>query len=364
MLGIVAAASTTPMLFLSTIGGAVADRYPKRTVITIMQGINMVLSLTLAYLVWAGSVRPSQIIVLAIFTGAVLAFEMPARQSFVIEMTSKEDLLNAISLNSSMVNGARILGPSLAGLVMAHFGTAMCFLLDGLSFIAVIASLLMMRLPPHAPKPRQGSALEHALEGFRYAWTHPRVRTILSLFAIVGIFGWSYTVLMPAFARDLLHVGEESYGMLMAASGVGAIAGALSIAAASHRFTPRQLSLGGVWIFSAMIIPFSYCRTLSAAMPLLAGAGYGMMLFFSTSNSALQRDVPDEMRGRIMGIWALVFGGMMPFGALEAGSVAHMIGVPQTLIFGAIVCAVAATVTLLIIRRRERALAAADQPPR
>ncbi len=355
MLGIVAAASSGPMLFFSTFGGAVADRFPKRSILVVMQVLNMVLSFLLAYLVWAGSVRPWQIIVLALLGGVVMAFDMPARQSFVIEMTSREDLTNAISLNSSMVNGARILGPSLAGILMAKVSIAFCFFADGVSFIAVIAGLLLMRLAPHVRAAHEGSALEHALGGFRYAWSNTRVLTILTLFAVVGIFGWSYSVLMPAFARDILGLGEEAYGALLAASGVGALIGALSIAGAGHWFTPRQLVLGGVWIFSAMIIPFSFSRNLYLAMAFLAGAGFGMMLFFSTSNSALQKSVPDEMRGRIMGIWALVFGGMMPFGSLEAGTVAHFIGVPATIVLGAIICAMAAGVTLVIVRRRDSA---------
>ncbi len=362
MLGIVAAASSGPMLFFATLGGAAADHFPKRTVLVIVQALNMVLSFLLGYLVWVHTVQPWQIIVLALLGGVVTAFEMPARQSFVIEMTSREDLTNAISLNSSLVNGARIAGPSLAGVFMVHFDIASCFFFDGFSFLAVIGGLLLMKLNPHVRKPRQGSAMEHILGGFRYAWNNTRVLTILVLFAVVGIFGWSYSVLMPAFARDVLGLGEEAYGGLLAASGVGALLGALSIAGLGHRFTPRQIALAGVWIFSAFIIPFALSRHLATAVPLMAAAGFGMMLFFSTSNSALQTSVPDDMRGRIMGIWTLVFGGMMPFGSLEAGTVAHFIGVPATIVIGAIICAIAAGVTLVIIRRRESAAAAAEAP--
>ena len=174
----------------------------------------MILSLTMAVLVWSGHVKPWQIIVLAIFGGVTMAFDMPARQSFVIEMTSREDLMNAISLNSSAFNGARIIGPSLAGILMAKVGIAMCFFLDGISFIAVIAGLLMMRLPKHSLVRGAAGALAQSLEGFRYVRNHPRVLTILSLFAVVGIFGWSYSVLMPAFAHDVLHLEEQGYGML------------------------------------------------------------------------------------------------------------------------------------------------------
>ncbi len=357
LLGVVAAASTGPMLFLSTWGGWIADRYPKRTVLVITQVVSMLLSLLLAFLVWSGHVQPWQIIAVAALGGVVMAFDMPARQSFVIEMTSRADLPNAIALSSSMVNGARIIGPALAAVLMARFGMASCYLIDGLSFIAVIIGLLAMRLPKHVHHPEPGSKLDHALGGFRYVWNHPRVLTILTLFAVVGIFGWSYAVLMPAFARDVLGLGESGYGALLTASGAGALCGALCVTAASAKFTPRKLALGGVWIFSLMLTLFAMNRNFHLALPLLAGAGFGLMLFLSTSNSALQTSVPDEMRGRVMGIWALVFGGLTPLGSLEAGVLARIVGVPLTMIIGAAICAIAAAVTLAVIHRREQSAA-------
>lgn len=359
LLGVVAAASTGPMLFLSTWGGWIADRHPKRSVLVITQIVSMLLSLLLALLVWTGHVQPWQIIVVAALGGVVMAFDMPARQSFVIEITSRDDLKNAIALNSSMVNGARIIGPSIAGVIMVRSGVAACYLLDGLSFLAVIVGLLAMRLPPHVRRTHAGSGWDHAMGGFVYVWQHPRVLTILALFGVVGIFGWSYSVLMPAFARDVLGLGESAYGALLAASGTGALAGALSVTAMSDRFTPRKLALGGVWIFATMLILFALNRNFHVALPLLAGAGFGLMLFLSTSNSALQTSVPDEMRGRVMGVWALIFGGMMPFGSLEAGVLARVVGVPATMIIGATICALAAAVTLVIVQRRDRVTAAA-----
>jgi MFS family permease len=354
LLGVVAAASTGPMLVLSTWGGWSADRHAKRTVLVIAQIVNMMLSLLLAFLVWSGHVQPWQIIAVAALGGVVMAFDMPARQSFVIEITSRADLRNAVALNSSMVNGARIIGPSVAGIVMARYGVAACYLIDGITFLAVIAGLLAMRLPAHIRKTHPGSGLDHALGGFRYVWNNPRVLTILSLFAVVGIFGWSYSVLMPAFARDVLGLGEKGYGALLAASGAGALCGALSVTAASEHFSARKLALGGVWIFSTFLVLFAVNRNFHLALPLLAGAGFGMMLFLATSNSALQTSVPDEMRGRVMGVWALIFGGMMPFGSLEAGVLARAVGVPATMVIGAVICAIAAAVTLCFIHRREQ----------
>lgn len=353
LLGVVAAASTGPMVVLSTWGGWIADRHPKRAVLVITQIVSMALSLLLAFLVWSGHVQPWQIIAVAALGGVVMAFDMPARQAFVIEITNREDLKNAISLNSSMVNGARIIGPSLAGVLMARFGVASCYLVDGLSFTAVIVGLLAMRLPAQVGETRPDTGLRHAFGGFVYVWRNPRILTILALFAVVGVFGWSYTVLMPAFARDVLGLGETGYGALLAASGAGALVGAFSITAMSEKIAARKVALGGVWIFSIMLTLFAVNRSFLVALPLLAGAGFGMMLFLSTSNSALQTSVPDEMRGRVMGVWAFIFGGMLPLGGLEAGVLARVVGVPVTMVVGALICAVAAAVTLAVIRRRE-----------
>ncbi len=358
LLGVVAACASAPMLVFSTWGGWAADRYPKRSVLVATQISSMILSLLMAVLVWSGHIKPWEIIVLAMLGGVTMAFDMPARQSFVIEMTSREDLMNAISLNSSVFNAARIIGPSIAGILMAKVGIAMCFFIDGVSFIAVIAGLLMMQLPKRKSAPSETGAIGQALEGFSYVWNHPRPLTILALFAVVGIFGWSYSVLMPAFAHDVLHLGEQGYGMMMAASGVGALIAALTVATAGHTLPSRALALGGVWIFSAGLALFAFNRNLYVELALLALSGFGIVLYFSTSNTTLQTIVPDEMRGRVMGIWTLVFGGMMPLGSLQAGLMADVLGTPATIAIGAIICALAAFVTLEVVRKREARLAA------
>lgn len=357
LLGVVAAAASAPMLFFATWGGWMADRYPKRSVIVATQTSSMLISLTMAALVWSGVVQPWHIIVLAILSGITMAFDMPARQSFVIEMTSREDLMNAISLNSSAFNCARIVGPSIAGILMAKVGIAACFLIDGLSFIAVIAGLLRMRLPKKEPMlASDAGPLGQALEGFRYVWVHRRVLTILALFTVVGIFGWSYSVLMPAFARDVLHLGAHGYGILLAGSGVGALAAALTVASAGHILPTRIMALGGVGIFSVALALFAFNKNLYVATVLLAIVGFGIVLYFSTSNTVLQSIVPDNMRGRVMGIWALIFGGMIPLGSLQAGLMADFLGAPATIAIGAFICALAALVTLNVIRRREAQL--------
>ena len=353
LLGVVAAVGSAPMVFSSVWGGSLADLYPKRSILVLTQSAQMLCAFLLAAGVWLGFATPAFIMVVAAFNGTAMGFDMPARQAFTVEMTSREDLLNAISLNSSIVNGARVVGPSVAGLMIGAVGVAMCFFLNGLSFVAVIAGFLMMRLPPFKWKIEIVSAGEHAWEGIVYSMKHPRVRTILGLFLAVGVFGWSYAVLMPAFARDVLGRGANGYGVLMSASGTGAFVGALMVATYGHLFTPRKLALGGVWLFSAAMLAFSFTRSFSLALLFLFAAGFGMLLFFSTSNTVLQTIVPDEMRGRVMGVWSLVFGAMIPLGSLEAGSVAHWAGTPFALAFGAIVCAASAALTLFVIRRRE-----------
>ncbi|PYJ57772.1 MAG: MFS transporter [Verrucomicrobia bacterium] len=353
LLGVVAAVGSAPMVFSSVWGGSLADLYPKRSILVLTQSAQMLCAFLLAAGVWLGFATPAFIMVVAAFNGTAMGFDMPARQAFTVEMTSREDLLNAISLNSSIVNGARVVGPSIAGLMIAAVGVAMCFFLNGLSFIAVIAGLLLMRLPPFKRKIEIVSAGEHAWEGIVYSMRHPRVRTILGLFLAVGVFGWSYAVLMPAFARDVLGRGANGYGVLMSVSGTGAFVGALMVATYGHLFTPRKLALGGVWLFSAAMLAFSFTRSFSLALLFLFAAGFGMLLFFSTSNTLLQTIVPDEMRGRVMGVWSLVFGAMIPLGSLEAGAVAHWLGTALAIAFGAIICAVSALVTLCVIRRRQ-----------
>ena len=351
LLGAITAVGSAPMMIFSIWGGVLADKYPKRSILIVTQVFEMIFAFALAAIVWGGVATPTWIMIIAAVNGIALGFEMPARQAFTVEMTSREDLLNAISLNSSIFNGARIVGPAVAGLLIGTVGTAICFFLNAVSFIAVIAGYLLMNVP-RSPASAKDVQTAHPLSGLKYAFTNRRVRTILGLFGVVGIFGWSYAVLMPAFARDVLDLGPNGYGVLMSASGIGALVGALGVATYGDRISPRKMALGGIWIFSSSVIALALTSNFILSLVLLFISGLGMLLFFSTSNTVLQTIVPDSMRGRIMGVWSLIFGAMIPIGSLEAGAVADWLGTRYSLAFGAIICAIAGLVALLAIRRR------------
>ena len=351
LLGTVAAVGTLPKLVFSLWGGSVADRHSKRTVIIYTQSAMMITAFVFAAMVGIGHIHTWHILVLAGLGGLAMAFDMPARQSFMVEMTSREDLMNAISLNSSIVNGARVVGPAVAGFLMATVGITWCFILNGVSFISVILGLVMMRLPAVVPQAKPHSTGRHILEGFHYVVAHRHVRILLLLFGVVGVFGWSYAVLLPAYAADIIHTNETGYGVLLSANGFGALLGALTVATYGSRIRPRRMILGGLWLFSVMLALLAIVRWYPLVLLCLALGGWGMILYFSTTNTLLQSSVSNVMRGRVMGIWALVFVGMMPLGGIESGFLSRAVGVPWTIALGAIICAGAGLVTWLVVRR-------------
>lgn len=342
LLGAVAALGSLPMLFFSTFGGALADRLPKRNILIVTQAVSMLLAFTMAALVFSGEIQVWHIVLIAALGGVVMAFDMPPRQAIVVEMVGKQDLMNALALNSSMFNGARIVGPAIAGLLMSRFNIGLCYLLNALSFIAVIIGLRLMQLTLTSPKPRTESVWQHALGGFAYVRRNERVRTLLFIVGIAGVFGWSYNVLLPAFAREVLHVGEGGFGSMISANGVGAVLGALSVATFGDRIPRERLIIGGLLWFCLMVTCFALWGRYPTALIFLAGAGFGGITFMSTCNTVLQTSVSDEYRGRVMGVWALMFAGTSPLGNFQAGTLGEHLGLTPTVLIGASVCVLTA----------------------
>jgi len=344
LLGLVGFAGQAPVFFLATVGGAVADRRARRDVLIATQTTAMLLALVLATLTLSGHVRPWHVFALASTLGVVNAFDIPARQAFVVEMVGKPDMGNAIALNSSMFNGARILGPSVAGVLVASIGEGWCFAANGVSFLAVIAGLAAMRLPKFEPKPMSSRPLAHAAEGFRFVARTPPVRAVLLLLGVISVMGMPYAVLMPIFADRLLHAGARGLGILMGSSGVGALVGALLLA---RRESAHGL---GRWIataagsFGVALVLFSLSRSLWLSAALLVPVGGSMMMQMAASNTLVQTMTPDSLRGRVMAVYAMTFMGMAPMGALLAGAAAQRIGAPATVAAGGVVSVLGALV--------------------
>jgi len=347
-LGVIGFVGSLPILLFSLFGGALADRLPKRRLILGFQTTLMVLALVLGVLTALRWVTVGQVAVLAFFIGLVGAFEIPARQSFLIEMVGKEDIGNAVALNSTLFNAARLIGPALAGALIGSAGTAVCFFVNGASFLAVIAGLLMMKLPARASASRSTSVFQSTLDGLRYIRQTPAVLALVIMVGTVTIFGWSYTVVMPVFADEILHVGGRGLGWLVSGSGLGAVIAGLTLAAIGDKLRPRRLAFTGLGIFCVAVTAMALSKTFWLSVALMVLVGFGQVTFFATCNTTLQRRVPDEMRGRVMGIYAFVFMGFFPLGSLQAGLLAHWRGAPFAVICGAVVCALAA----IIVARR------------
>jgi len=315
------------------------DRWGRYRVLVATQVLSMLQSFALAGLALTGVITVAHVVLLSVLQGIVNAFDTPARQAFVVDMVEdRADLPNAIALNSSMVNGARLVGPSVAGVLVALAGEGWCFLIDGFSYVAVIVSLLMMRLPPAAPRAARRRVLAELNEGFRYAFGFAPIRSILLLLALISLMGMPYTVLMPVMAADVLHGGPRTLGFLMGATGVGALAGAIALA--SRR---TVLGLGRViaWaavLFGAGLIAFSLSRNVALSMVLMVFTGAGFVVQLASSNTILQTIVREEMRGRVMAFYAMAFMGTAPFGSLLAGGLAARIGVPNTILLGGSAC--------------------------
>jgi MFS family permease len=309
-----------------------------------------VLAFVLAGLVYFGVVRIWQIALLGLLDGVTDAFDIPTRQSFVIDMVGKDDLMNAIALNSSLFNGARVFGPALAGVLIGVIGLTGCFLLNGVSYLAVVAAYFAMRLPAVTHRAEHKPMWHETVEALRYVRGHRILLAVISLVTIVSLFGWPYSVLLPVFARDVLHVGAAGFGYLMAANGVGALLGALTLASLGNTPHRRTLFYGGLFGFCIMLSVFALSHVYWLSATALAGAGFFMIIFFATANTAVQTRVPDELRGRVMGIYALAFIGLTPFGALIAGALARTTSVSFTVTLGAVICMIAGLIVMRIMQ--------------
>lgn len=342
MLGVEGFASQIPVFLLASIGGAVADRYPRYRILVATQAASMVLAFTLAMLTLTGTITVPLLIGLAVLLGVVNAFDIPARQSFVVEMVGKEDLVNAIALNSSVFNSARIIGPSIAGILVGALGEGWCFFANAASYVAVISGLLLMRIEPRRRLVLSGSALGRIVEGFRYVGRTKPIRALLSLLGLLSLVAMPYSVLMPIFADQILKGGPRGLGVLMGSAGIGALFGAMTLAA---RRGVRGL---GRWIafaaggFGVGLILFSFSRIFWLSAAILVPMGYCMIVAMAASNTLIQSMVPDTMRGRVMAVYSMMFMGMAPLGALAAGALAGHIGAPWTVRLGGMLSIVAA----------------------
>jgi MFS family permease len=339
LLGIVGFAGQIPTFLLAPFAGVWVDRLDRRKVLVVTQVLAMAQSLALAVLTLARHINVQEVIWLSAFQGLINAFDMPARQAFLVQMVEdKQDLGNAIALNSSMVNLARLVGPSLAGAVIAISGEGYCFLIDGISYIAVIASLLAMRLPASAAKRTTDSMLAQLREGWSYVSGFAPVRTILLLFALVSLMGWPFTVLMPIFAGTILKGGPHTLGFLMGAVGVGALVSAISLALRKTVLGLGRMIPISTGAFGVGLVLFGISRILWVSLLLMLVCGFGMMQQMAASNTIIQTIVEDDKRGRVMSFYAVAFVGMAPFGSLLAGGLAHALGAPLTVMLNGVCC--------------------------
>ena len=351
LLGFVSFAQLIPVFLLSPVGGAVADRQSRHRILVVTQVVAMVLAFVLAALTLTHRIQVWHLFVLAALLGINYAFYVPAQSAFVVDMVGKEDLMNAIALNSSMVNGARIIGPAIAGLLVAAVGEGWCFFMNAVSYIAVLAGLFLMQVPKHHKVPLPGSPLKDIIEGFRFVVRTSPVRALLLLLGAVSLFGTPYAVLMPIFSDQILHHGAGALGLLMGASGLGALIGAASLAARTRlRGLGRWVALATAG-FGGSLILFGLSRSFWLSAALLIPVGFTMMIEMAASNTLIQAMVPDHLRGRVMAVYSMMFMGMAPIGALVAGSLAQSLGAPKTVMLGGVVCIVGAGVFALRLPR-------------
>jgi MFS family permease len=345
LLGVLSFAGQVPTFLLAPLAGVLVDRWDRYRVLVWTQVLAMVQSALLAGLALAGVITVWHVLALSVMQGLINAFDMPARQSLVIAMVEdKRDLPNAIALNSSMVNAGRLLGPALAGILIAAVGEGWCFFVDALSYVAVIVSLLLMRLPRRPAAKRSAHVLHDMAEGFRYAWGFTPIRALLLMFAVVSLMGMPYSTLLPVIAREVLHGGAGTLGALQASAGLGALIGALYLAGRKSVVGLGKVIGGSATAFGVGLMVFSRVHTVALALPLVLVSGGGMILQWSASNTVLQTIVDEDKRGRVMSLFAMAIFGSVPLGSLVAGALADRIGAQNTILGGGLVVALASVV--------------------
>jgi MFS family permease len=357
LLGIVGFASQLPIFLLAPFTGVLVDRYNRQKILIITQSLSMFQAFVLATLVLTNTVTVWAIIILSVFLGLINSIDMPARQTFVLDMVERrEDLSNAIALNSSLFNGARLIGPSIGGILIAAVGEGICFAINGISFLAVIFCLVAMRLRPPKIEVKESRIVSGLKEGFSYAFGSAPIRYLILLTVLISLVGMPYTVLMPVFAAEILHGDANTLGFLMAASGVGALAGTLYLAARKNVMGLGRIVGIASGIFGAGLMLFSLSHLLALSLVLMILTGFGMIVQIASSNTILQTVVDDDKRGRVMSIFVMAFIGMAPFGSLLAGGAATGIGAPNTLMIGGACCIVASIFFFLKFRSLRVAL--------
>jgi len=352
-LGMVGLATSLPVLLLSVWAGTLVDRVSKRALVIFTQTISMLAAFALAALTLAGTVQVWQIMAISLVLGAVFAFDGPARQSFTVELVGKEDLMNAVALNSSIFNGARVAGPAIGAVVLAWQGPGMAFFINGLSFLAVIVGLIMMKLPPHVRTKESENSFKRMMGGLHYVRRDETIAILMLLICVVSIFAYPYAVLMPIFADSVLGVGTGGYGMLMAFTGVGSLLGAINLTLQSGKSDTRRgrtvmVGIIGMPVFLAI---FALSQNYLLSLAMLIGVGWTMISVNATINTLVQTNVPDHLRGRVNALYIFLFVGMAPAGNLQAGVLADHLGAPVAVFIGAVVCGVVAAYVLLRRRR-------------
>jgi MFS family permease len=355
-LGLVGFIGGMPALLFTLFGGVIADRISRRKMMVITQASMLILAFILAVLAFRGVVQPWHILVLAFLLGVANAFDAPARNAFVTELVSREDMTNAIALNSTMFNLATVVGPSVAGLTYAAFGPAWCFTINGISFIAIIVALLFMRIKPIIQPDYRPSIMADLKEGLRYVFSHRLILSLIGSIGLVSFFGIGMLTLLPAWATDILHGDVTTNGLLVSARGLGSMVGALMLAYFGNRIFRGKLWTVGAFIMPVMLFIFAWIRWLPLSLVALVGIGWSFMMISNNSNAILQSKVPDHLRGRLMSVFTLVFFGSMPLGSLFAGVFAQKFNEPLTVVIGAgvlMTMAIASWIFLPGIRKQE-----------